>query len=54
MAGRWFSRSIPVPSTNKTDHRDITVILLKVALSIKKPNNRYENTCINVWQGYRI
>ena len=54
MAGRWFSRSIPVPSTNKTDHHDITVILLKVALSIKKPNHRYENTCINVWQGYRI
>jgi hypothetical protein len=54
MAGRWFSPSIPVPSTNKSDHHDITVILLKVALSIKKPTNRYQNTCINVWQGYRI
>ena len=29
-AGRWFS---PVSSTNKTDHHDITEILLKVALN---------------------
>ena len=28
--GRWFS---PVSSTNKTDHHDITEILLKVALN---------------------
>jgi hypothetical protein len=32
-AGRWFSPSIPVSSTNKTDHHDITDILLKVALN---------------------
>ena len=32
-AGRWFSPSIPVSSTNKTDRHDITDILLKVALN---------------------
>jgi hypothetical protein len=26
-AGRWFSSSTPVPSTNKTDHHDIAEIL---------------------------
>jgi hypothetical protein len=30
--GRWFSTGIPVSSTNKTDCKDITEILLKVAL----------------------
>jgi hypothetical protein len=33
----WFS---PVSSTNKTDHHDITEILLKVALNTIKPNHR--------------
>jgi hypothetical protein len=28
----WFSAGTPVSSTNKTDHHDITEILLKVAL----------------------
>jgi hypothetical protein len=32
-AGRWFSPGTPVSSTNKTDHRDITEILLKVELN---------------------
>ena len=32
-AGRWFSQGTTVSSTNKTDHRDITEILLKVALN---------------------
>jgi hypothetical protein len=32
---RWFS---PVSSTNKTDHYDITQILLKVVLKHHKPN----------------
>ena len=32
-AGLWFSRGPPVSSTNKTDHYDITEILLNVALS---------------------
>jgi hypothetical protein len=30
VTGWWFS---PVSSTNKTDHHDITEILLKVALN---------------------
>jgi hypothetical protein len=39
MAGRWFSLGTPVSSTNKTDHDDITEILLKVALNtIKQPS----------------
>jgi hypothetical protein len=32
--GRWFSPVTPVSSTNKTDHHDLTEILLKVKLSI--------------------
>jgi hypothetical protein len=32
--GRWFSPATLVYSTNKTDRRDITEIVLKVALSI--------------------
>ena len=32
-AGRWFSPGTPVSYTNKTDHHDITEILLKVALN---------------------
>ena len=32
-AGQWFSLRPPVSSTNKTDHHDITEILLKVALN---------------------
>ena len=31
---RWFSPGTPFSSTNKTDHHDITEILLKVALNI--------------------
>ena len=33
---RWFPPGPPVSSTNKTDHHDITEILLKVALKIIK------------------
>jgi len=33
---RWFSPGPSVSSTNKTDHHDITDILLKVALNIIK------------------
>ena len=32
-AGRWFLPDTPVSATNKTDHLDITEILLKVALN---------------------
>jgi hypothetical protein len=31
--GQWFSPGTLVSSTNKTDHHDITEILLKVALN---------------------
>ena len=34
--GRWISSGTPVSSTNKTDHDDITEILLKVALNTTK------------------
>jgi hypothetical protein len=34
VTGQWFSLGTPVSSTNKTDHHDITEILLKVALNI--------------------
>jgi hypothetical protein len=30
---RWFSPGTPVTSTNKTDHHDMTEILLKVVLN---------------------
>ena len=33
--GRWFSLGSPVSSTNKTDRRDITEILLKLESHIK-------------------
>ena len=36
---QWFSPGTPVSSTNKTDHHDITEILLKVALNTIKPTN---------------
>jgi hypothetical protein len=32
-AGQWFSPGTPVFSTNKTDHHDVTEILLKVTLN---------------------
>ena len=32
--GRWFSPGIPISSTNKTDHHDLTEIVLKVVLTI--------------------
>jgi hypothetical protein len=35
--GWWFSPGTPVSSTNKTDHHDVTEILLKVALSTIQP-----------------
>ena len=37
-AGLWFSPGTPVSSTNKTDHHNITEILLKVALNTINPN----------------
>ena len=37
----WFSPSTPVSSTNKTDHHNITEILLKVALNTINPTPVY-------------
>jgi hypothetical protein len=33
VAGQWFSLGTPVSSTNKTDHHNITEILLKMELN---------------------
>ena len=42
--GQWFSLDTPVSSTNKTDHHDITEILVKVALNTITVNpNKYWN-----------
>ena len=42
---QWFSPGTLVSSTNKTDHHDITEILLKVALNtINQPNQPYLKT----------
>jgi hypothetical protein len=38
QTGRWFSPRTLVSSTNKTDHHNITEILLKVALNTVTPN----------------
>jgi hypothetical protein len=42
VTGRWFSPGTVVSSTNKTDHHDITEILLKVALNTITCNQRCE------------
>jgi hypothetical protein len=41
VAGQWFSTGTTVSSTNKTDHHDITEILLKVALFILNYKNYF-------------
>ena len=38
MTGLWFSLGTSVSSINKTDHHDITEILLKVTLNTINPN----------------
>ena len=37
--GTWFSPGTPVSSTNKTDHQDITEIMLKVVLNTINQTN---------------
>ena len=45
--GRWFSPGTTVSSTNKTDQRDITEILLKVALNtVNITKSQYINELI--------
>jgi hypothetical protein len=43
VTGRWFSPGPPVSYTNKTDHHDITEILLKVALNTIKQTNKHND-----------
>ena len=47
MTGWWFSPGTPVSSTNKTDHQDVSEILLKVALTTIKPNQPIAQVVIN-------
>ena len=47
--GRWFTPGTPVSSTNKTDHHDLTAILLKVAISTTTSTNK-----LNAWQRTNI
>ena len=49
MTGLWFSPGSSVSSTNKTDHRDIAEILLKVVMSHHKSNPQIKDykTCIS-------
>ena len=48
--GRWFTLGPPDSSTNKTDHHDITEILLKVTLNTTKQTNskRRVYCCTNI------
>jgi hypothetical protein len=49
VTGWWFSPGPPISSTNKTNHHDITEILLKVALNtIKQTNKQTKNTDLEV------
>jgi hypothetical protein len=55
--GQWFSLGTPVSSTNKTDHHDITEILLKVALSIINQTIQYFDSLISTimyWEHLKI
>ena len=48
VTGRWFSPGPPVSSTNKTDHHNITEILLKVALNTIKRNKNWERFLLRI------
>ena len=53
VTGQWFSPCAPVSSTNKTDHGDITEIMLKVALNtINEPNQGIICTVMHVFCYY--
>ena len=47
--GRWFSLCTPVSSTNKTNHHDITEILLKVALNTIKQTINMKHIKTKFW-----
>jgi hypothetical protein len=47
VIGLWFSAGTPVSSTNKTDHHDITEILLKVAINTINPKPKPNLHLIN-------
>ena len=49
--GQWFSPSLPVSSTNKTDCHDRTEILLKVALNTIKQCFLVECDCSETGPG---
>ena len=44
--GQWFSLGTPVFSTNKTDHKDVTEILLKLTLNAIKQTSKQANLYI--------
>ena len=50
--GLWFSPGPPVSTTNKTDHHDITKILLKVALNTIKQTNTHRG--YNIYIFYKM
>ena len=47
--GWWFSRGTPVSTTNKTDHHDLTEILLKVALNTITITLTLKSTSVNIF-----
>ena len=56
MTGQWFSPDPPVSFTNKTNHHDITEILLKVALNTINLNRNIHYlfdlvVCLHITQG---
>ena len=54
LSGRWFSPNIPVSSTNKTDHHDISVILLEMALVTIIHPSECSYICENSWVQWLI
>ena len=53
----WFSPGPPFSSTNKTDHHDITEILLKVTLNTIKQTNKKQTHLISLCflqSGYKM
>jgi hypothetical protein len=55
VTSRWFPLGTQVSSTNKTDHQDITEILLKVALStINQPNQSTIENKYHWWIWYTL